>query len=481
MAKEIIVLGDLFSSVITEGSGSYSIGVCLNTLPSATVTVSLVSRNSQFNLSASSLNFTVSNWNVPQLITVSATSDGLVTTMKYDFLDLTCSGGGYDAVTKTLAVSISDNTTYRPFQGSHGWIKPSFPTNNSLSAKMDKLVLDLFNGNGVPSSYTLVSTVTTTSPTVTVLQDGSSTNMPDSTWSTIDKWKFRNTDSDGYNYDCIGNLIKPNVAVTRVNKLWVDLCGSGGEGHDLIWENMLPKGWDVLNMSYCPFNHENTTNNPGITPGASVQQLVSAGVDKVGFMAYKLIINQIVNAVVKAMEGTTYTEVAISGISGSGFPSLVAAAILTKAFPNTIIHNFYWRSSLLRGMNNVASVSGSAGAVGTNCGLWRYGVSTESTSRISDMFRNTGWGDMVGAVLDSGGVMVIYGNTNDASGGSWTEAAYCTPVIKLKYPTTYTRYYGVYDTIAGRTTHAWANADFAGWAASGATPAFTGIFNVLGI
>lgn len=480
MAKEILILGDLASSVITEGTGSYNAGILLSEQPSADVTVTFTSRGSMFTVTAT-LTFTSSNWQTPQYANISATSNGVTNTFRYDYLDITCSGGGYDSVTKTIAVGISDNTTYRVFQGSHGWIKTAFPTDSSLSAKMDKLVLDMFNGDGIPTTYSLQSTVTTTSPTATTLQDSGSNQMPDATWSTIDKWTFRNTDSDGYNYDCIGNLIKPNVAVTRVSKLWVDLCGSGGEGHDKIWENMLPKGWDILNMSYCPFNHENTTNNPGITEGANVQQLVSASVDKVGFNAYKLIVNQIVNAVVKAMEGTTYTEIAVSGISGSGFPSLVAAAVLTKLYPSTIIHNFYWRGSLLRGMNNQSSISGAAGAVGTICGLWRYGVSSDSTARISDMFRNTGWGDMVGAVLDSGGVMVIYGNTNDGSGASWTEAAYCTPVIKLKYPTTYTRYYGVYDALAGRSAHAWADADFAGWSASGPTPAFTGIFNVLGI
>ncbi|WP_156013221.1 beta strand repeat-containing protein, partial [Thioalkalivibrio sp. HK1] len=96
---------------VTEGS-SNSFTVKLDTKPSDDVTVNLAqpadTTNDDISISAVSLTFTSSNWNVEQTVTVSAAEDD-DTEADSTTVKLSASGADYGNVSKDLAVRVTDN------------------------------------------------------------------------------------------------------------------------------------------------------------------------------------------------------------------------------------------------------------------------------------------------------------------------------------------------------------------------------------
>ena len=106
----------------TEGTtGSYTIE--LATEPTATVTVAIVSSNTDITISPSSpLTFTTTNWDTAQTVTVHAGQDD-DTTHDTAILTHTASGGDYGTVTGSVTVTVTDDdTTINP--------GPTTPTTN---------------------------------------------------------------------------------------------------------------------------------------------------------------------------------------------------------------------------------------------------------------------------------------------------------------------------------------------------------------
>ena len=107
---------------LTEGTtGSYTIE--LATEPTATVTVAIVSSNTDITISPSSpLTFTTTNWDTAQTVTVHAGQDD-DTTDDSTILTHTASGGNYGTVTGSVTVTVNDDdTTINP--------GPTTPTTN---------------------------------------------------------------------------------------------------------------------------------------------------------------------------------------------------------------------------------------------------------------------------------------------------------------------------------------------------------------
>ena len=106
------------STVTVEESGTTnSFTVVLDTQPETSVTLSATnSETTQFNISLSYLTFTNANWNAPQTITLTPTSDDVAdgdtsATITFSVLDAT-SDDTYDNVADvTVAVTVSDNNT----------------------------------------------------------------------------------------------------------------------------------------------------------------------------------------------------------------------------------------------------------------------------------------------------------------------------------------------------------------------------------
>ncbi len=95
---------------LTEGTtGSYTIE--LATEPTATVTVAIVSSNTDITISPSSpLTFTTTNWDTAQTVTVHAGQDD-DTTHDTAILTHTASGGDYGTVTGSVTVTVTDDDT----------------------------------------------------------------------------------------------------------------------------------------------------------------------------------------------------------------------------------------------------------------------------------------------------------------------------------------------------------------------------------
>ena len=95
---------------VTEGDDA-SYTVKLATLPTGTVTVAITGHSgTDLTLDATSLTFTTSTWDDVQTVTVTAGED-TDTTNDTAALTHAASGGGYDAVSADLAVTVTDNDT----------------------------------------------------------------------------------------------------------------------------------------------------------------------------------------------------------------------------------------------------------------------------------------------------------------------------------------------------------------------------------
>ena len=108
-AAQSVVLSPTSLDVPEAGSASYT--VKLGTLPTAEVTVSIGGTSgTDLSLNMMSLTFTTSNWDTPQMVTVSAAGDSDAT---HDSATLThtASGGDYGTVSADLPVTVTDITT----------------------------------------------------------------------------------------------------------------------------------------------------------------------------------------------------------------------------------------------------------------------------------------------------------------------------------------------------------------------------------
>ncbi|MBF2760544.1 MAG: hypothetical protein ISN28_09790 [Ectothiorhodospiraceae bacterium AqS1] len=93
--------------VMDEGS-TYSLSVALTTKPSGDVTVNVGEpTNSDVTRSPTALYFTVSNWNVPQTVTLTAARDGDDTNDTAS-MSLSVTGADYDGVTDSVSINITD-------------------------------------------------------------------------------------------------------------------------------------------------------------------------------------------------------------------------------------------------------------------------------------------------------------------------------------------------------------------------------------
>ena|GEM_PF-3104589 len=99
------------STDITEGGATDTYDVVLNTLPSASVTITMsTSTDSEISTDPVTLTFTTGNFSTPQTVTVTAVNDVVVEGSHTGTITHSASGGGYDAVVIDDVVSnITDN------------------------------------------------------------------------------------------------------------------------------------------------------------------------------------------------------------------------------------------------------------------------------------------------------------------------------------------------------------------------------------
>ena len=102
----VVDAGPLVLNEDTARTGNFS--VKLSREPTGTTTVSLASDNGAVTLSASALTFTTTNWDSAQTVTATTTQDTDAADEAADVTH-TASGGGYDGISATLRVGVTDD------------------------------------------------------------------------------------------------------------------------------------------------------------------------------------------------------------------------------------------------------------------------------------------------------------------------------------------------------------------------------------
>ncbi len=106
-SKEVIILPATVN--VTEDGLTDTFTVVLTSQPTGAVSISM-DGGTQATTNSDIVNFTTSNWDTPKTVTVTAIDDGLVEREHLGFIELTASGGGYDAVViEDVDVNIIDN------------------------------------------------------------------------------------------------------------------------------------------------------------------------------------------------------------------------------------------------------------------------------------------------------------------------------------------------------------------------------------
>ncbi len=96
-------------NVVIDEGGSYALPVRLETRPSGNVRLSMgVPTNSDVTRTPLSLDFTASNWNVPQTVRLSAAEDG-DDTNESATMSLTASGSDYEGIVASTSIQVTDD------------------------------------------------------------------------------------------------------------------------------------------------------------------------------------------------------------------------------------------------------------------------------------------------------------------------------------------------------------------------------------
>ena len=149
---------------VAEG-GSQTFEVALVTAPSADVTVTVPPVMGDLQLSPTQLTFTSGSWDMPQVVTLTASEDD-------DFVDdheeiiLTAGGGGYTGVTRPVAVTIADNDATEIVAVTEVTMEEgeTYPLGVRLSAQPSGLVSVALTGH-MGTQLTLEESLLTFAPT----------------------------------------------------------------------------------------------------------------------------------------------------------------------------------------------------------------------------------------------------------------------------------------------------------------------------
>ena len=146
------------AGTLTIGEGaSGNLSVSLSAQPASDVTVTLAKTNTDVTLSASTLTFTTSNYSTAQTVTVTAAEDN-DTTDDSDTITLSASGG-ITAPNITRAITVTDNDTSSPFDGTIG-VNPETIT----VGEGDTINIAITLSEAPTADVTLTSTIAGTSP-----------------------------------------------------------------------------------------------------------------------------------------------------------------------------------------------------------------------------------------------------------------------------------------------------------------------------
>lgn len=353
LEKEIVIIGDPTSYVFIEGSTAISFSVVLKNQPATDVT--LTPSVSGLVTVSSAITFTSSNWHTPQTITITPpASDG--TTQYYRNFDLTLTATGGLTAAQSYLCTLADDpsiVTYGRNLNFDGYAENFKILNGAYTAteQQNYLISTIFNGEGLPTGApSSIDTYTTTQSVV--CHSFNNTALTAGNKASFRRLNFTQNDSDGFTWT---NRVFFWEAATPVNKLLINMEGTGGEGHAPFIDNFLGNGWDVLHAAMptsgtSPGGGLNITNNPSVAQG-SFASMVSNGVDQPDFFAYRLFLFDRIRAIDYLINtlGKNYTEIVVSGISGGNQPAIYLASVDSRVTGLITVRTFPWTAEIYTG------------------------------------------------------------------------------------------------------------------------------------
>lgn len=305
------------------GTVTRKIGVSLTA--SATVTILAASRDSKFTISPASLNFTPSNFSVPQTLTLTGVNDAVNDDLLLDQLQL--SGQG----TKNLDVAVIDEPLAAIGFRGRRWIDEVQIQNSAdVTTKRTYLIDTIFNGNGIPTNAIPTAVTNGYTGQMHCTNTSQLTNE-----GSIDKLTFVQLDGQGATWTYYAYVIPP--ASGSVNKVAYIDEGHVLEGFTELTERLLINslnaiGWTVVSLAM-PQAGDNTESNANVDSSSTTitarhNQILTERIDNSTFSGYQLFLSghfQLHNYILANYSFTKIVTIGASGgsIMASWMPTLV--------------------------------------------------------------------------------------------------------------------------------------------------------------
>ena len=440
-AGKLIFLGDERSPICTDNK-TYYCSVYLSSQPADNVTVS-VSSSSDLNITGSSLTFTPSNFNVPQVVKFVATDSYGYRPVTVTF---TASGGFVETKNRRvicaeskLGVSGKDGSDVYL---TDGWNAARIEANSiaipSATSLRNSIKSTLFKG-----AYPSGSPEATTTPT-----SYGGVTLANASAGAKNRYTFTLTDGGGYLYTSYVAHVRntsPN------NKLFIQLFGHGESFHQELYNSIIALGYDWAGACLA-FAVENVENNPNLTGSPSWlahDQLFTGGVDTPTFDARSVFFHDKIRFLDYILTQYAYSEVVVAGASGGGWTATMWASYdlrVNKVF-NVRGCNSYNHpesgSDFEQGPNFLAEFTG-----GAKASIGVYGP------RVIDDYRQLGYLKRMALICANGAEYHHISHELDPlGGGNYIEMA--LDILQLK---TAGKYFQFVNRNAAQSTHGF-NAD----------------------
>jgi hypothetical protein len=319
MKKLSIFVNPKIKPILKGASRTFAI--VLDEAPSSDVTVAFTSQNS-FVTFGSSLTFTSGNYNVPQTITITASTNGIVEGYKEETIICTPSGGGY-STPFTFKINICDTGVDYEIIRKKQWYGTHVREVGDITTLRTMMQNFIFNGNGMPTNDTPDSLVSGYTGTCGKFNTSDLTGV-----TRVDSLTFNFTDwTTGVWSHKVYHII---TSATPKNICVIVHGGHGSEEyHDECCQSLLDNGFDVM---YCfmPVTQQNTTTTSGINTGVQGHQDIGTFVETGSFNPWELYMYDKIMGLNYLDSNYSYSTYYGTGCSGGGDMIKTIQAIDTR-------------------------------------------------------------------------------------------------------------------------------------------------------
>jgi pimeloyl-ACP methyl ester carboxylesterase len=313
-----VVIGDFRMALTTESKG-YAASVYL--AESGTETIA-VSGSGGVNITGTSLSFTPSDYNVPQLVKIVGNDN-------YGYIPRTISFGTKDKTVVTAqSFSGTGGKDGTDVYLTDGWNAARLEAHRinipNISSLRDSIKTTLFKGSYPAGTYETVTTPTSYGGVTLAHASAGAKN----------RYKFSEDDGNADEYRNYVAHVRNN---TPNNKLFIQLFGHGESFHQEMYNSIIALGYDWAGACMA-FAVENEEDSPLITASPSWlghDQLFTSGIDNSSFDARRLFFFDKIRFLDYILTQHSYDEIIVAGVSGGGFETLMWASFdnrIDKAF-----------------------------------------------------------------------------------------------------------------------------------------------------